>query len=54
MNAILDDNFTNKYTPEQIVVAVNEAARTPELQTLFKRAGITYVVELNAMRFHHD
>ena len=54
MNIISDDKFTKKHTPEQTVLAVNDAARRLELQIVFKSAGITDVEELEAMCFCHN
>jgi DNA polymerase I-like protein with 3'-5' exonuclease and polymerase domains len=54
VNTILGDSFSVKYTPKQLVLVLRESSKYPDVQMLFKSAGLTDVEDLEALRFHNE
>jgi hypothetical protein len=48
-NTILGKYFSVKYTPKQLVLALRKSSKHPDVQMLFKSAGMTYVEDLEAL-----
>ena len=54
VNLILGDYFSVKYTPQQLVLALRESSKHPDVRMLFKSAGLTDVEDLDALKFHNE
>jgi hypothetical protein len=49
VETILGDYFTTQHTPEQLVLALRESSKHPNVRMLFKSAGLTDVDDLDAL-----
>jgi hypothetical protein len=47
-------SFSVKYTPKQLVLVLRESSKHPNVQMLFKSAGLTDVEDLDTLRFHNE
>jgi hypothetical protein len=54
VNTILGKYFTTQHTPAQLVLALRESSKHPDVRMLFKSAGLTDVEELDALRFQNE
>jgi hypothetical protein len=54
VKTILGESFSSKYTPKQLVLALRESSKHPDVRMLFKSAGLTDVEELEALRFQNE
>jgi hypothetical protein len=54
VNTILGETFSVKYTPKQLVLALRDLSKHPDVRMLFKSAGLTDVEELEALRFQNE
>ena len=53
VNTLTNEKFQKQYTPEQIVLALHEASKRPQLRIVLKSAGMTDVENIEAMKFHN-
>ena len=54
VDTLTDKKFCKQYTPKQIVLALHEASKRPQLRIIFKSAGMIDVEDHEAMKFHHN
>jgi hypothetical protein len=54
VETILGKYFTTQHTPAQLVLALRESSKHPDVRMLFKSASLTYVEDLEALRFHNE
>ena len=51
VNTILGKYFTKQHTPAQLVLALRESSKHPDVRMLFKSAGLTDVEDLDGMLY---
>jgi hypothetical protein len=54
IKTILGKYFTTQYTPAQLVLALRELSKYPNVRMLFKSASLTDVEDIEALRFHNE
>jgi hypothetical protein len=54
VETILGKYFTTQHTPAQLVLALRESSKHPDVRMLFKSAGLKDVEELEALQFHNQ